>query len=318
VSDIDSRIVVAGLFARREATLSRRVHRGLEKSSIRQEDEAMGGIDFDVPEIDLIAIGSVTLPPGTADDAPFRTTDRVEVAWVVAGSTHVTSDGTRYDLTPGSALYLPPGPLNHFRFDTHASTTSCFAQFRMVDPPRDCVLRHLTAEEFSWSMLGELTQLERYRPPQWTVLAEHILSYLVWSLLVGDWVADAHEVPEPIERMIELVRHRWQRGPLRSPTLAELAVAARVDPSYLCRVVSRTTGHSPLAALRLIRIDRAATLLRYTSQSVGRIAQETGFESSFHFSRVFAVATGFSPTVYRSGTMRYELPDGVRRISKRL
>jgi AraC-like DNA-binding protein len=275
----------------------------------------MGEINFDVPEIELI--GSVNVAPGTVSE-PFWTADRVEVAWVVAGSTHITSEGTTYDLGPRSVLYLPPRRLNQFRFSKDTSTISCFAQFRMVDPPPDCVLRRLTGDEVSWSLLGQLLQLERHRPPQWTTIAEHILSYLVWSLLVGDWVTDTQELPQPIEGMVDLVRHRWQRGALRSPPLAELATAARVAPTYLCKLTSRTIGFGPLAALRLIRIDRAATLLRRTSMPVGRIAQETGFESSYHFSRVFAAATGFSPTTYRSGTMHYELPEGVRRISTRL
>lgn len=274
----------------------------------------MGEIHIDVPEIELETIGSVTVAPGTVH-VPFQTDDRVEVAWVVAGSTHVTSDGMTYDLGPRSVLYLPPGPLNQFRFSKDTTTTSCFAQFKMVDPPPDCVLRRLTADDVNWLLLEELLQLDRHRPPQWEVLAEHILSYLVWSLLAGNWVERGPRLPPPIELMVDLVRDRWHSGVLRSPTLPELAAAAGVAPSHLCKVMRRATGHSPMAALRLIRIDRAATLLRHSSLPVGKIAHGTGFESGFHFSRVFATVTGHSPTAYRFGTMRYELPSGVRRIS---
>jgi AraC-like DNA-binding protein len=277
----------------------------------------MGEIQLDVPEIELQEIGSVTLAPGTVH-APFLVDDRVEVAWVLAGSTHITSDGTTYDLGPRSACFLPPGRHNQFHFDKDASTTSCYAWFRMVDPPSDCVLRHLPADDVSWSLLQELSQLEKHRPPNWTALAEHVLPFLVWSLLVGDWVANRPELPRSIELMVDLVRYRWQSGVLRSPTLTELAAAARVAPSHLCKVVQRATGYSPVAVLRMIRIDRAARLLRHTSLPVGRIAHDTGFETGFHFSRVFTTVTGFAPTTYRSGTMHFELPDGVRRVSARL
>jgi AraC-like DNA-binding protein len=279
--------------------------------------ETMGQIHIDLPEIELVGIGSVTLAPGTVH-APFRNDNHVEVSWVVAGSTHVTSNGTTYDLGPRSALYLPPGCNSQYRFNRLKSTTSCFAGFRMADPPTDCILRSFSAGDFTWSILQELLELDRHRPPQWTTLAEQLLPYLVWSLLVGDWVAGGPDLPPPVERMIDLVRHRWQGGVLRPPTLPELAAAALVAPSHLCKVVQRTTGHSPLATLRLIRIDRAAVLLRNTSLAVGRIAQETGFESVYHFSRVFATVTGYSPTAYRFGAVHYELPEGVRRVAARL
>jgi AraC-like DNA-binding protein len=277
----------------------------------------MGEIVVDVPEIELLGIGSVTLAPGTVH-APFRTDNHVEVSWVLAGSTHVTSDGTTYDLWPRSVLFLPPGRDNQFRFNKEISTTSCFTWFRMVDPPRDCVVRSLATDDVSWLLLQELLVLDRYRPAHWNVLAAQFLPYVVWSLLAGDLGVGGPALPSPIERMIDLVRHRWRDGVLRSPTLPELAAAARVAPSHLCKVVLRATGHSPMAALRMIRIDRAAVLLRRTSLPVGKIAQETGFESGFHFSRIFSAITGVSPTVYRSGTMYYELPEGVRRIAARL
>jgi AraC-like DNA-binding protein len=279
--------------------------------------ESMAEIDIDVPEIELMGIGRATLAPGTVHE-PFRFDDRVEVSWVIAGSTHITSNDATYDLGPRSAFYLPPGRHNQYRFNKETSTTACFAVFRMTDPPPECVLRRLSAGDVSWVLLEELLQLDRHRPPHWKTLAENVLRYLVWSLLVGDWVAGGPALTAPIERMIELVRHRWQTGVLRSPTLSELAAAAEVAPSHLCKVVQRATGHSPIAALRLIRIDRAAMLLRHTSIAVGRIAKQTGFESGFHFSRVFATVTGSSPTAYRSGTMHYELSDGLRRISARL
>src|SRR5687767_7270525 len=110
----------------------------------------MGEIDFGVPEIELDLLGSVTLAPG-AVASPFWRTDRVEVAWVVAGTTHVTSEGTTYDLGPRSVLYLPPGRFTQFRFSKDMITTSCFAQFRMADPPKECVIRRLTGDEVTWS-----------------------------------------------------------------------------------------------------------------------------------------------------------------------
>lgn len=45
----------------------------------------MAEIRFDVPEIELLRIGSITFAPGTVP-APFRVEHQVEVAWMVAAS----------------------------------------------------------------------------------------------------------------------------------------------------------------------------------------------------------------------------------------
>jgi AraC-like DNA-binding protein len=274
----------------------------------------MSETGFDVPEIELLDIASYTFAPGTVHP-PFSEPDQVEVTWVMAGSTHVTTNGTTYDVTPHSALLVPLRSITQFRFNTEVSTTTCLARFHMIDGAPDCVLRRLAHDSVTWILLRELLQLKQHRPPHWQPVARRTLALVVWSLLVGDWVADAPGFPPPIERMIGLVRHRWHDGVLRSPPLSELGAAAGVDPSYLGKLVRSAVGFGPVAALRLIRIDRAATLLRNTSLSVGSIAHETGFESLFHFSRLFASVTGASPTAYRSGSAHYELPDGVRRLA---
>ena len=60
------------------------------------------------------------------------------------------------------------------------------------------------------------------------------------------------------------------------------------------------TGNSPAQFQNAIRVNRAQDLLASTDFSVSEIAEQTGFESIYYFSRFFTKKVGCSPTVYRA------------------
>ena len=62
------------------------------------------------------------------------------------------------------------------------------------------------------------------------------------------------------------------------------------------------TGSSPAQFQNVIRVNRAQDLLVSTDLSVSEIAEQTGFESIYYFSRFFTKKIGSSPTAYRSKT----------------
>ena len=53
--------------------------------------------------------------------------------------------------------------------------------------------------------------------------------------------------------------------------------------------------------VRNLRIARAAQLLRFSSESLEQIAEKTGYESPFAFSRAFKRIYSQSPGLYRRG-----------------
>ncbi len=65
------------------------------------------------------------------------------------------------------------------------------------------------------------------------------------------------------------------------------------------RLFKQHTGLSPNQYLLEIRIRKAQSLLTNTALSVQRISEETGFESTFYFSRFFKRRVGLSPLNYR-------------------
>ena len=83
-------------------------------------------------------------------------------------------------------------------------------------------------------------------------------------------------------------------------SVRSLGAAFHLSPSRFGHLFRVQVGISPVRALRLMRLRQAALQLRYTSESVERIAEETGFASLSHLSREFRRNFGMSPRTYRT------------------
>lgn len=82
-------------------------------------------------------------------------------------------------------------------------------------------------------------------------------------------------------------------------TLDALAGEVHLSRSQLVRAFDATTGMSPMAYLRQMRVERMARLLASTDLSVAEAARSVGWRNQFHASQCFHVAYGISPTEYR-------------------
>ncbi len=82
-------------------------------------------------------------------------------------------------------------------------------------------------------------------------------------------------------------------------TLEELSERFFLSVPYLCRLFKQTTGFTIIEYLNTIRVQEAQRRLRESSDSVTRIAEDTGFDSIAHFGRVFKAIAKRSPLQYR-------------------
>ena len=84
-------------------------------------------------------------------------------------------------------------------------------------------------------------------------------------------------------------------GPL---SLDDLARSACVSRFHFARLFRISTGHSPMAYLQLLRIERAKELLREDRVPIADIALLLGFCDQSHFSRAFRRVTGLTARGY--------------------
>jgi AraC family transcriptional regulator len=82
-------------------------------------------------------------------------------------------------------------------------------------------------------------------------------------------------------------------------TIAELSEVLNLSPHHFSELFRRTIGLTPHQYVLKMRIERAMVLLQRTHQPIVTIAQQVGFQTQSHFTRIFRQHTQFTPKQYR-------------------
>jgi AraC-like DNA-binding protein len=83
--------------------------------------------------------------------------------------------------------------------------------------------------------------------------------------------------------------------------MEELARELPMGYSSFRKEFKRITDESPNQYLLNLRLERARYLLSTTALNISEIADQTGFRSVFHFSKLFKKKHGLSPGIFREG-----------------
>jgi AraC family transcriptional regulator len=81
----------------------------------------------------------------------------------------------------------------------------------------------------------------------------------------------------------------------RNLSLAEIAAATNISPTYFSRLFKRATGSSPHQYVIQQRVERAKFLLKTTDLAIANIASQVGFSSQSHLTQHFKRLTGVTP-----------------------
>ncbi len=84
-------------------------------------------------------------------------------------------------------------------------------------------------------------------------------------------------------------------------TLDYLAGFIGMSKYAFSRSFRKYTGFSPIDYLITQRIERAKTLLKNSSMSVGEISEEVGINDINNFTNLFRKKTGMTPGEFRKG-----------------
>lgn len=99
-----------------------------------------------------------------------------------------------------------------------------------------------------------------------------------------------------IEKAMKYVSQNLSRPELSVEELSEHLNMSRVS---LYKKIKQITGKTPIEFIRIIRLKRAAQLLRESQLNVSEIAYQTGFNNPKIFSRYFKEEFGILPSVYQ-------------------
>ena len=82
-------------------------------------------------------------------------------------------------------------------------------------------------------------------------------------------------------------------------SLAEIAAAINISPTYFSRLFKRATGSSPHQYVIQQRVERAKLMLSKTDLAIADIALQLGFSSQSHLTQQFKRFTGITPKQVR-------------------
>lgn len=88
-----------------------------------------------------------------------------------------------------------------------------------------------------------------------------------------------------------------------------------LHPNYIARCMSEVFDCTPQQYLLSYRLDQAKLMLLKTNWPIARIAEETGFKQTPHFSRSFADHVGVTPLAFRKKYTGNALPRAIGRRS---
>ena len=264
----------------------------------------------------------VAIYPAGATFGPRQMRDW-EFVWVLEGDAEYfrrdQSGETRVAAPAGSLVLCRPDATDGFIWDENRRTRHAYFHFQIESWPNswpDCALWPLVALPRNDDLLRPLfrqllhdaqepgnessTRNAEMRALELRLTIAHLLTRFV----AGDLDCAREPTPETWPRAVEdawkHIHQRLEEAPDAAISLRELARAAHATPEHFCRVWKAATGWTPMQAVRLARLDKAAVLLARSNYNIGEIARMCGFASAFHFSRVFKEAFAQTPRELRN------------------
>ncbi|MEM6333836.1 MAG: AraC family transcriptional regulator [Planctomycetota bacterium] len=230
-----------------------------------------------------------------------------EFVWIIDGDCRYRWGELEVEAPAGAMVLCRPGAVDAFDWDARRRSMHGYVHFdvhaipghwpRREDWPLVCVLPE---GDTMRPLLGHLLRWAEQGDAELTALTlRHLLSSYVLNE-IETRQPPRPELPEPVRVALDRIMQVLRDDPATPLGLDDLAEAAHVTASHLCRLFKASTGHSPAETVRLARLDYAAAMLARSNESVAAVAEAAGFASPFHFSRRFGEAYGMSPTDYRA------------------
>lgn len=218
---------------------------------------------------------------------------------VTQGMAEVTIDGVRYELGPGEMFHsVAAGGISVFG----VSETPLHKRFLVYDG----MLSETIARGMGIHGQDTFTPAEPERTiglfrTMHTLMSgkpdgfEQELSSLLYRLLVVAASERKSEFPPEIRRAVEYI----DKNVTSSVTLGSICEAACVSGRTCNRLFLKYLGMPPMKYYEARRMNLAGSLLRDTTQPVGRIAYTLGFDNPKYFASLFKRHFGESPSRFR-------------------
>ena len=143
----------------------------------------------------------------------------------------------------------------------------------------------------------EYQELNNQQSPSVFMETQGIIIQLVSRFLSPSIEQQAELKPIPVKIMDAISYIAMNLGAELS--VGQLADRANLNPDYFSRLFRVATGSPPIDYIQEKKRERAQYLMVTTQFTLAQIADLTGFQNSFYFSKVFKKITGMAPGRYK-------------------
>jgi len=234
-------------------------------------------------------------------------TDAYGIAWIAEGGGTTHYDDQSILTRPGTVLCVRPGMSARHDWGSERSTQSFFGFYLdAANPPwpdpatwplkRDFPGDHVFLSLFR-SLLGfDFKDTATY--PYAIPLAELIVRLFVTG--VGGHDAQVKLVlPDAVEKALTFMKGHVTTDASAPLSSQEIAGHVRVTRQHLSRLFKAHLRLGALECVNALRLESAASQIERSDRPLARIAEDHGFSSQFHFSKIFKKTYGMSPNAYR-------------------
>jgi len=223
------------------------------------------------------------------------------IEFVVSGRGSVTLAGKKHALGPGAVFAYAPTMPCELRADPREPMVKYFLSFTGREAGRRLArcgvapgrVRALAVPAEITSVLEDIVREGQHTG----VLAPQVCAALVELLLLKIEATTTQATPtvEPARAAFLKCKALIDARAETLGTLAEIARAASVEASSVCRWFRRYQGTSPYQYLLRRKMTLAAAHLVENGGLVKEAAQRVGFDDPYHFSRAFKAVHGVAP-----------------------
>jgi AraC-like DNA-binding protein len=210
-----------------------------------------------------------------------------EMIVVIRGRQAALVRGQRLEAGPGDVLLYPPAVAHEEWQEGEEALETVFITFRWTEAPAGVPLRVEDAQGRIRVLASWLFDERHHRGP----LTETV-SRALFDTILAEY---ARLWRQGTDNPFTALRRHTEQHLARRITLGELAAQAGLSRYHFIRAYRKSTGRTPMADVRHIRLDRARDLILTTSLPLKEVARRVGLGDVYHMTRLFRRQLGVTP-----------------------
>jgi len=240
------------------------------------------------------------------DHKQGRTLDEYQMIYITEGRGHFYNKTDKQIVNAGDMIILCPGQWHSYRPDQKTGWTEHWISFsgKCTDTFMGDLFFPRNKPVISIGLNGAIVELYNYiHNTVHEIQSGHRHSLASTIMQIAATVHDQANKESHNERDVAVVKaaeFEIHNAKHLKVDFEKLSAQLNVSYSHFRKIFKQQSGHSPYKYLQHVRMKRVKYLLNNTTESIGKIADITGFDTAYHFSNYFKQKTGYSPRAWRN------------------